>query len=622
MKKSLHQALKGLLVLIILSYTVITQAQVTHTESFDNTTFLPTGWTGVTAINYWTRRTTGTFPTATPHSGAGLARFASRTAVAGTAQTIATPPIDLSNRGSNTPTFSLWILRDTAKATIGDSLSILINTSASVNGAIELGGIARSTAIALPDTQAAIGWVKYSFNIPAGFNTDSNYILLTGTSHAGNNIFIDDIQWVAYPNVCTGTPNAGSIVPTAPLICNSNGTTTLTATGETNGFSGLSFVWQSASSLNGPWTVIDTNVVSISTGTITATTYYKFGVTCSASNASDSTLDSVVVIAHAAPVVVVSPTTANFCAGSTIPVIIAASGAEIYTWSPATGLNTNLGDTVLALPSINTRYTVTGTDSFGCTGTATANITVRNPPVTRVTAGIQPICIGDSISITDTVAGFGGTTFLWSPDGQTTAGITTAPTATTHYIVTTTGGSGCSRNDTVTVIVNSPPVAAFGYSANGTHVTFSDSSQNTTAWFWTFGTGDSSVSQNPAYTYPAPGNDTVTLIASASPCKSDTLTKVIAVYSLGVTTVSENANLSVFPNPASNNAHFTFTIAANTAEIWITNSLGQTVLKRIANAKANQQFNEDLNFAGFASGIYMVHVRANQKDFSVAVSKL
>ena len=621
MKNSLHLALKSLIVLFTLASAISVQAQVVHTESFDNITFLPAGWSGVTATNYWTRRTTGTFPTATPHSGAALVRFASRNATAGTAQTIATPPIDLSNRGGNTPTFSLWILRDTAKATIADSLSILINTSASVSGATELGVIARSTAISLPDTVAAIGWVKYSFNIPAGFNTDSNYIMLTGTSQAGNNIFIDDVEWVAYPNVCMGTPTAGSIVVTAPLICNGGGTTTLTTTGETNGFSGLSFVWQSSASLNGPWTVIDTNVVNISTGAISATTYYKFSVACSNSLAADSTLDSVVVIAHASPAIVMNPTTATLCAGSTTPVMLMASGAEIYSWSPSTGLNTTLGDMVMALPNNSTRYTVTGTDSFGCTATGSVNLSVRNPPVAHLTSGIQPICAGDSISLMDTIGGPGNTTFLWSPNGETTAAITATPTSTTTYVITITGGSGCTTTDSVVVTVNNPPVAAFGYSANGTTVSFTDSSQNTTGWFWTFGTGDSSISQNATYSYTAPGNDTVTLIASASPCKSDTLTKVITVYALGVTTVSENANLSVFPNPANNNVHLIFTSVANAAEIWITNSLGQTVLKHVANAKANQQFNEDLNFTALAAGVYLVHVRANQKDFSISISK-
>jgi len=49
---------------------------------------------------------------------------------------------------------------------------------------------------------------------------------------------------------------------------------------------GLSYIWESASSISGPWTVIDTVVTAINTGTITATTYYKCVVGCSFSAAA------------------------------------------------------------------------------------------------------------------------------------------------------------------------------------------------------------------------------------------------------------------------------------------------------------------------------------------------
>ncbi len=53
-----------------------------------------------------------------------------------------------------------------------------------------------------------------------------------------------------------------------------------------------------------------------------------------------------------------------------------ATGAETYSWSPATGLdNPNIANPV-ANPSVTTTYTVTGSNSKGCTGTDTVTVKV------------------------------------------------------------------------------------------------------------------------------------------------------------------------------------------------------------------------------------------------------
>jgi len=72
------------------------------------------------------------------------------------------------------------------------------------------------------------------------------------------------------------------------------------------------------------------------------------------------------------PTVVVVPNTATICPGE--QVTLTASGANTYTWSPATGLSATIGATVIANPTTTTTYTVTGSD--GCI-TATANVTVN-----------------------------------------------------------------------------------------------------------------------------------------------------------------------------------------------------------------------------------------------------
>ncbi len=88
---------------------------VMGSESFDNVTFAPAGWSIkpiITPVNPWTRRSASTFPTASPHSGAGFARFASRSVTSGTKQILVSRPIDYTNRGVSPANVTFWMYRD------------------------------------------------------------------------------------------------------------------------------------------------------------------------------------------------------------------------------------------------------------------------------------------------------------------------------------------------------------------------------------------------------------------------------------------------------------------------------------------------------------------------------
>jgi len=56
--------------------------------------------------------------------------------------------------------------------------------------------------------------------------------------------------------------------------------------------------------------------------------------------------------------------------------VLTASGATTYTWVPATFLNTSIGATVTATPSVSTNYTVAATDNNGCKNAAVATVMV------------------------------------------------------------------------------------------------------------------------------------------------------------------------------------------------------------------------------------------------------
>src|SRR5258706_1626134 len=182
-----------------------------------------------------------------------MARFFSDMSPAGSTQSLISPVIDYSGLGTDTARISLWIFRDLGAAAAVDSLTILVNTSTSVAGAVRVGAIARYRLYDLPDTVSANGWYQYSFDIPQSFNTDTNYILLKGTSAKGNNIFIDDVNWDAYPVPCAGSPTAGVINANPNVICGGSGSSSLTLSGENIGY-GLSYELQTAPFATRPWT--------------------------------------------------------------------------------------------------------------------------------------------------------------------------------------------------------------------------------------------------------------------------------------------------------------------------------------------------------------------------------
>jgi hypothetical protein len=122
-------------------------------------------------------------------------------------------------------------------------------------------------------------------------------------------------------------------------------------------------------------------------------------------------------------------------------------GGGSYAWS-----NGGTTATINVCPVITTTYTVTVTNSNGCTATKEQIITV-NPIPTATINGANAVCAGNSTILTAT----GGNTYLWST-GATTASITVSPSMATSYNVTVTNAGGCSATANKTVTVNALPM--------------------------------------------------------------------------------------------------------------------------------------------------------------------
>ncbi|MEO8416474.1 MAG: gliding motility-associated C-terminal domain-containing protein, partial [Ginsengibacter sp.] len=149
------------------------------------------------------------------------------------------------------------------------------------------------------------------------------------------------------------------------------------------------------------------------------------------------------------------------CSGSKIQ--LQTSGANTYTWTPATGLsNAAIGNPVTTIANTIT-YFVSGKNNFGCTAKDTVNFTaLPKPTITK--SNDTSICVNSSVQIFAS----GGNVYVWSPASSlSNPGIPNpiaSPSSSTKYFVTVTGNNSCLNTDSVLVKIN--PLPVFSVSPN------------------------------------------------------------------------------------------------------------------------------------------------------------
>lgn len=241
-----------------------------------------------------------------------------------------------------------------------------------------------------------------------------------------------------------------------------------------------------------------------------------------------------------------------------------------YSWNTVPVQNTATASNLC--PGV---YTVVMTDAAGCT--ASASVTITEPPLLTVTAGTAAtICIGQSANLTSN--GNGGTpgyNYAWT-DGVNNWLVqnpTVSPTVTTTYTVVCTDANNCiSAPQTVTITVN-PPLAV---NASATQVVCQGTVVNLSAvgaggngsytYTWTPGP---LVGPNITVTANATQTYTVTLSDNCgTPVAQDTVSVIInpaPVPTFTVTTPAQGCEpLCVdFLNTTPNTASLTWTFGGN-----------------------------------------------------------
>lgn len=322
------------------------------------------------------------------------------------------------------------------------TVQVTVNGSPPTIGAIAGPSIICANSTGVTYSVTNISGVTYTWSVPAGasitagnntnaitvnFGSGAGTVSVTASSNCGTA--------TASLNVTTSPGLSLTVSPSNPTIC-SGSSTTLTASGATN------YTWSPAATLS------STNTAAVTANPTITTVYTIIGATGSCTGTTTST-----VTVSGSLALTVSPSTSTICPGT--PVILVASGAANYTWSPSATLSSPNGATVTATPSTNVTYTVIGATG-SCTGTATASISASGTISAVITATIAASCGNNTGGATVTATGGTSTyTYSWSPSGGTTAGVSNLAPGSNSVLVT--DANGCTATAVTTIISTSGP---------------------------------------------------------------------------------------------------------------------------------------------------------------------
>lgn len=403
------------------------------------------------------------------------------------------------------------------------------------------------------------------------YNTPGTYnVSLTAINGSGNNTLNLNGYITVY---AIPSANAGS----NQTIC-SGASTQLNATG------GQSYVWTPATGLS------NANIAN-PIATPTATTTYTVQVT----NGTCSSIASVVVTVTNLSVNAGNDQT--ICSGETAA--LNATGGTTYSWSPTIGLTNPNASNPTAFPTATTTYTVTATTN-GCSATDQVTVTVATP---TISAGADvSICDGQSIQLNVN----GGSNYTWSPStGLSNANVsnpTASPTTTTSYTVTGIV-AGCTTSDVILVTVNSNPIVPT-ISPNGIEI----QSSPAFGYQWNYN-GTPIPGGTLQNLFPAnSGNYTVTVF-NANGCSSTSAP--YTVTTVGINNIEVDNTITIFPNPAVNNALLTINSEVNeSAVVLLYNNLGALISEEKVNLTAGSN-KKNIDLENLAVGIYTVKVIGN-----------
>jgi gliding motility-associated-like protein len=231
------------------------------------------------------------------------------------------------------------------------------------------------------------------------------------------------------------------------------------------------------------------------------------------------TTHTVFMTINSGPSTITASGPTSFCQGGSV--ILTASSGGSYSWS-------NGATTQSITVTMAGTYSVSIANACGTNPSASVTVTVTPAPLAN--AGNNAfICAGGSANLG--AAPVGTNTYSWvsNPAGFTSivSNPTVSPLVTTIYTLTESAGAGCSKSNSVTVTINSPPNANAGSNATvcaGNSTTIGAAPVTGNTYSWTSNpVGFTSTLSNPVVSPIA--TTTYTLTESVGTCsKSNTVT--------------------------------------------------------------------------------------------------
>ncbi|MFM1876578.1 MAG: hypothetical protein RL266_2315 [Bacteroidota bacterium] len=286
---------------------------------------------------------------------------------------------------------------------------------------------------------------------------------------------------------------------------------------------------------------------------------------------------------------------------------IGSAGAELwvvqnyagYEWLPTAETGQNVLLTAGNYQLVVTHYT-------GCTDTLAFEVEqVSNPPQPTVMASsATEFCEGGSVILSGPE---GYPYYLWN-SGSISQDITVHESGT--FVLSIIDWLGCSSSsNSIQVIVNPLPTAAFSPDLELYDIGFNNLSLDATTYEWNFGDGATSTDFEPTHSFSTNGTVDMYLVASNT-CGNDTA--FLTLESVSVEEFSTIQDIAIYPNPTAGEFNIQFTATQlSTVSVSMVDLLGRQLFKSDGSVR-NGTHSIPVDLTGTANGLYTLVIETEE----------
>jgi len=291
-----------------------------------------------------------------------------------------------------------------------------------------------------------------------------------------------------------------------------------------------------------------------------------------------------------------SPATLNASGASKIKWYNSSTGGQSFFTGTQYTTGNLLNDTVF--------YVANADHSYESVRSAVKATVMANPKISK--SGSTTLCQGDTIKLSVAKAD----DMLWSTGEKTN--IIKVTKAGKYAVQVKNNTLSClSKSDTVLISVNPKPKADFSTSPDlkiQTPINFTDKSVDAITWYWDFGDGQNSSTQNATHTYATIKSYTIKLAVTASDGCADAKSNTISVVT-GLEKATTEP-FSIYPNPVTSDyLNVVVPSGLSFSSLAVTDILGRQVSEA---SLSTQETEQKVYIGNLNDGIYIVRVSSDQ----------